>query len=379
MTSFAYPAFLSEKPLYAAMPILTADSDFRVLQVNEAAALCGVQPGEYMLQPDSRTAVSCRLWHEACLRRTTDSPIDPLAETPRHVRVRITAFHGFRLADIVYTCSLGQPCATVILYRSARQFFRLTDALTDGTDVFSSRTQTQIDRLQSRCAAILQDGGYAPERMREVLLEFTAANAFLSRLHLCSTDRKRRFHVPFLLRTYLSEILPQLPGIDCRILQSDSDSEDIALPTDAAAVFLLWTLLLTVMNDLADDRCIRVSWNRYGNDGEIRFSAHVSRLSALPAHIPSVSVLADYLPSLQAQLHNADYIAGCLDCYLDLYTDAAAETVTFSLYIPEEKRTPDFKSPGEAQHLLDTAVLCMRGLLRLLKTDTTAPSEAEAE
>ncbi len=379
MSPFSYPGVIAEKPLSAAMPTIIIDGAFRVLQINEAAAQCGVQVGEYMLPPDSDAAVHCRLWHEACLQGAAASLIDPLEETPRHIRVRISAFHGFRLADIVYTYSLGKPCAAAVLYRSSRQFFRLTDALTDGTDVFSRHTRTQLDRLQERYVSLLQSDGYDAKQTREALLECTAANAFLSRIHLCAADCKRRFHVPFLLDTYLSEVLPQIRSIDCRVLRTDSPKSDISLPTDAAALFLLWTLLLTVLNDLADDRCVRVGWSRYGKDGEIRFSAHTSRLAALPAHIPSVSVLASYLPSLQLPLYTADYIAGCLDCYLDLYPDPAAGTVTFSLFIPEEKHIPDFKSPREAQSLLGTAILCMRGLFRLLETDATAPLKAAAE
>ncbi len=378
MPTFAYPDAIAEKPLSAAMPTLLIDGAFRILQVNEAAAQCGVQIGEYLLPPDSDAAANCRLWHEACLSGAVDSPIDPLQENPRHVRVRLSAFHGFRLADIVYAYTLGRPRAAAVLYRSSRQFFQLTAALEGGADVFTSHMRTQLDRLQERCASLLQDDGCDWTPAREALLEFTAANAFLSHLPLYTSDCKRRFHVSFLLDAYLSEILPLMHFVDCRVLRTDSDDGDVALPTDAAAMFLLWTLLLTVLNDLADDRLVRVSWSRYGKDGEIRFSAHTTRLTALPAHIPSVSVLASYLPTLQLPLYEADYIAGCLDCYLDLYHDAAG-TVTFSLYIPEEKHIPDFKSPRESQSLLSSAILCMRGLFRLLASDTTAPSEAEAE
>ena len=377
MFPFPVPTVTGKTPLSASLPTLLIDGTFRILQINEAAALCGVQIGEYLLSPDA-DAKSLRLWHEACLGGAADTPLDPLSEEPLHIRIRIDAFHGFRLADIVYTYSLSKPRAAVVLYRSSRQFFRITEALSDDANSLVRRTQHRLDCLSERCVALLMHG-ISDSGTQDALLEYAAANALLTRIHLSAADCKRRFHISFLLNAYLSDVLPQMRGIDCRILRTPDAACDLSLPTDASAMFLLWTLIITVLNDLADDRCIRIGWNRYGEDGEIRFTAHTSRLTALPAHIPGVSVLAPYLPSLQIQLDAADYIAGCLDCYLDLYTDPAAGRITFSLYIPEEKHIPDFKSPAESGDLLGTAILCMRGMLRLQTDGTTAPSEAREE
>lgn len=368
----------SEAPAVS-IPAVRIDESFRILYANEAALLQGVQVGEHLLPPASDAAEICRLWHEACLRGGADSPIDPLEEEAQHVRVRIAAFHGFRLADIVYTYSLGTPCATAFLYRSSRYFFRITSALSEQPDRYIRQIQEHLDLLREKSVALLESEEYAGRPCREAMYELMTANAFLARMHLSAAEHKRQFRMSFLLDTYLSGILPQMHFIDCRIVRAEPDGGDITLPTDLTAMFLLWTAILRVLNDIADDRCIRIGGNRYGDDGEIRFSAHTARLAALPAHIPSVSVLASYLPPLRMFLQTADYLAGCLDCYLDLHPDPAAGVLTLSLYIPKEKHIPDFKSPRESRDLLREAIVCMRGLRRLKEDAPTAPPEAAEE
>lgn len=363
----------------AALPAVRIDSAFRILHVNEAAALCGVQIGETLLTPASAPSEAFRLWHEACLRGAADSPLDPLPETTPHIRLRLNAFHGFRLADIVYTYSLDRSYATAVLYRSHKQFFRLASALTGHDDDYARHTDEYLARLRAECVSLLAGDTYARQSTAKDLEELLSAVLFVSRIHTSTINSKRLFRLSFLLNTYLSEVLPQLRPIDCQIVCTPPDDGDISLPTDITAMFLLWTVLLRLLNDIGDDRCIRIAWNRYGEDGEIRFSAHTHRLAALPTHIPSISVLAAHLPFLELPLHTADYLSGCLDCYLDLHPDPAAGEITFSLYIPEEKQIPDFKSPGESAELLKEAIRCLRGMSRLTENDATAPPKAKAE
>ena len=379
MTMYPFPERTEQKSTAISFPAVQIDSEFRVLHANEVAAECGVIVGEYLLPPASDSNENCRLWHEACLRWAADSPLDPLSEDAQHVRVRLTGFHGFRLADIVYSCSLGGVYATAFLYRSPRYYWQHSRALTDTYGSYKTYVQDCLARLRKECSALLRGDKLASESTSQSIEEFLAAAAFLSRLPFFSPDCKRLFRLSFLLDTYLSDILPQMRLIDCRILRTESDGSDLSLPTDITAMFLLWTVLFRLLNDMADDRCIHVGWSRYGEDGEIRFSVRTRRLADLPTHIASISVLASYLPSLKMPLNTADYLAGCLDCYLDLHPDPAGGTLTFSLYIPEEKQIPDFKSPRESQTLLKEAILCLRGLLRVTGDAPTAPPEAAEE
>ncbi len=349
------------------VPTVYTDGELRIVSMNEAAAQVGIRTNETVRVRIERDAERFRHWYEMCTDLLRTASYDTLHTAGQPVRLPLRGFHGFGIAVVRYEHSLAGSFAAVMLFRSMKEFLSCAPLLTDQSEHAAHMFFSHFHRLREHLTELLRSPDVPREALAEQIGDLMAAMSLsarlLSPLTAESTKEKRIFSVFSLLDGYLSSVLPHLSFVDCHIehIRTGLD-EDWHMPIDASVLFLLFSVLVSILNEVSADGCIRIEESRYGQDGEIRFSAKTKRQMPPYSHLSALSSLEAALPQMKMQLSAADYLAGITDSYLDVFTDKEASRLGISLYLPFEKKTNDFKSPRGADEDVREACRCMRGL-----------------
>ncbi len=375
--NIAVPSLLSPKEQsLLTVPFVALDAKFRILSANGAAKAAGILPGECLSCPAGRETEDFLKEHEARFFETEPLFPDALPKDRAAFRLRIAPFHGFRMAYILYEHTLRGHFATAFLFASPRDFLPFApETDRDGRNA-TALLKDSLAQLKERCSRLLQNADENGRDTTETLEEFLQASLFLTRVLAPfspeSPEGRRLFRLSRLWEAYAAGVLPNLTFADKENVVPENCGEDLFLPVDAPVLFLLWTTLLYLLSDLGDGGEISVSRHIYGKDGEMRFSAKVPTLPTAARRQSDLSGLAATLPRLSPQILLAQHLAGISAAYLDLLTDKKENRITFSLYIPEEKPIPNFKSPADAETLLTEAIRSVRGSLTVFG----APSQS---
>ncbi len=357
----------TDPDLFSLIPSVQTDRDLRIIGINDAAAQAGIRTGETLRTRNESEANRFKEWFASCVCTAKNTAHGTVCECPS-IRLPLSAFHSFRTAIVRFEYSLAGSFATVALFHSQKEFLLSPIHTAEHAEKAAAFFIRHFMCLKNECESLLhtpnRERGTFTEAMESLLSAMSFSARLLTPLTAESRKEKRLFPLSVLLATYLSDVLPTLRTVDCHI-EYVSDKEDVLLPVDTCALFLLLSLLFTLMNRLSADGCIRVTKSRYGQDGEIRLS--VSYAHDLPpfVHLSALSALSPLLPQPETQLLAADYLAAVTDSYPDVFTDPTEKKLTLSLYIPYEKQTEDFKSPRGAAEDLQAACRCMRGFFRI--------------
>ena len=358
----------TDPDLFSLIPSVQTDGDLRILGVNDAAARAGIRPGETVRTRNETEAQRFREWYASCVRASQTAAYGTDCETGT-IRLPLTAFHAFRTALVRFEYSLAGSFATVVLFRSQKEFLLSPIHASQQTEKAASFFSAHFLRLRKECETLLRTPEIDRAELAETLGSLLSAMSFSARIlaPIAAENQKdkRLFSLSSLVNTYVADVLPSLDTVDCHV-EYVSDGEDVLLPVDTSALFLLLSILFSLMNSLSADGCIRLSHSRYGQDGEFRLSTAYERDLPPLSHITSLASLSPLLPETEMQLFAADYLASVTDSYPDVSADPAKKQLTLSLYIPYEKQAEDFKSPKGVKEDLQEACRCMRGFFRIL-------------
>lgn len=360
-----YAALFS--PLNDPFPKLMLDETLTVLAADEAAQAAGLRERMQLrpLLPDGE-------WerHMSNLRRTPESRAQILHTPQNRALYSLHADAPFPFLYLEYAYTRRHALIRAALYPSRRAYLLATAETEDGArSCFDELRRVRPSRVYA--FQPLAEAEDASEDAAIMQARLAAAAAAAQCLDIAAGRPSfSLFCLSRVLEYYCAEVLRDLYFIDSEVLLSFEGERPLYARLEPEPFFLLLSALFSVLGALSTKRRIRVRAEVCGGNPALTFTTACALMAGLPDSCPDLQALFPAAPQKRFALTLADYIIGYSGYEVRLFGDPQEGTLSVTLYLMEERREREFKSPREELELMRSATAAARGFFALVPNGT---------